>query len=115
MSTPQTEPATGFTPRERAYIRGKLHSFFSTLPTVAGGFQLKIWYRGSAAGKPRLPPVVRGLLERGLMRLDTSQRWPRVFFTESGFAELRRMMAVRRFADPEKFAHVRQELGDGTA
>ena len=36
---------------------------------------------------------------------------PRLFFTDAGLAELRRMMADRRLADPKKFAHVRQELG----
>jgi hypothetical protein len=44
------------------------------------------------------------------MRLDTEERLPRLFFTETGLAMLRAMMADRRFADPEKFAHVRQEL-----
>jgi hypothetical protein len=45
------------------------------------------------------------------MRLDTSQRLPRLFFTAAGLVELRRMMADRRLADPKKFAHIRQELG----
>ena len=37
---------------------------------------------------------------------------PKAVFTEkSGLARLRAMMADRRFADPGKFAHVRQELG----
>ena len=45
------------------------------------------------------------------MRLDNGQRLPRLFFTEVGVAELRKMTSDRRFADPRKFAHVRQELG----
>jgi hypothetical protein len=85
--------------------------FFSTLPTVAGGVLLKTWRGGQQAGQPKLPPAAKGLLERGLMRLDTGQRLPRLFFTEAGMAELRKMMSDRRFADPKKFAHVRQELG----
>ena len=40
----------------------------------------------------------KGLVQRGLMRLDTSQHLPRLFFTEAGLAELRTMMADRRFA-----------------
>jgi hypothetical protein len=32
-------------------------------------------------------------------------------FTDAGLAELRVMMLDRRFADPVKFAHIRQELG----
>ena len=44
------------------------------------------------------------------MRLDTSQRLPRLLFTKVGLAELRAMMTDRRLADPKKYAHVRQEL-----
>jgi hypothetical protein len=70
--------------------------YFSTLPTVAEGFQLKNWRGGPQAGHPKLSPVARGLLAGGLMRLDASQRLPRLFFTEAGLAELHRMMADRR-------------------
>ena len=85
--------------------------FFSMLPTVAEGFQLKTWRGGPEAGRPKPSPSAKGLLERGLMRLDTSQRQPRLFFTDAGLAEFRRMMADRRLADPKKFAYIRQELG----
>ena len=111
MTKMQTIPVTGFTPGERDYIRRELDMFFSTLPTVAEGFQLKTWRGGPEAGKPKLSPIAKGLLQRGLMRLDTSQHLPRLFFTEAGLAELRTMMADRRLADPKKFGHVRQELG----
>ena len=111
MTKTQTAPQGGFTTGERAYIRGELDMFFSTLPTVAEGFMLKTWRGGPDAGKPKIPPAAKGLLERGLMRLDTSERLPRLFFTEAGLAELRTMMKDRRLADPAKFAHVRRELG----
>jgi hypothetical protein len=111
MSKNQTVPGNGFTAAERAYIRNELDIFFSTLPTVAEGFLLKTWRGGPEAGKPKLSPVAKGLLERGLMRLDSGLRLPRLFFTGKGLAELRGMMADRHFADPKKFAHVRQELG----
>ena len=111
MSKMQTAPGAGFTPGERDYIRRELDMFFSTFPTVAEGFLLKIWRGGPQAGEPKLPPAAKTLLERGLMRLDTGQRLPRLFFTDAGLAELRRMMMDRRLADPKKFAHVRQELG----
>jgi hypothetical protein len=111
MSKIQTPPVAGFAADERAYIRNELDVFFSTLPSVAEGFHLKTWRGGPEAGKPKLSPVAKGLLQRGLMRLDTSQRLPRLLFTEAGLAELRRMMTDRRLADPKKFAHVRQELG----
>ncbi len=104
-------PVTGFSPGERDYIRRELDMFFSTLPTVAEGFQLKVWRGGPEAGKPKVSPVGRSLVDRGLMRLDTSERLPRLFFTEAGLVELRAMVADRRLADPKRFAHVRQELG----
>jgi hypothetical protein len=104
-------PSFGFSAGEREYIRRELDMFFSTLPIVADGFPLKTWRGGPQTGQPKLSPPARGLLERGLMRLDTSHRLPRLFFTETGLAELRKMMRDRRLADPRKFAHVRRELG----
>jgi 2-hydroxychromene-2-carboxylate isomerase len=104
-------PAVTFTPAERDYIRRELDMFFSTFPTVAEGFQLKTWRGGPQAGEPKLPPAAKSLQERGLMRLDATSRLPRLFFTELGLQALRVMMADRRLANPEKFAHVRQELG----
>ena len=111
MTTSQKAPATGLTTAEREYIRRELDMFFSTYPSVAEGFQLKTWRGGPQAGNPKIPPAAKGLLERGLMRLDASGRLPRLFFTDAGLAELRAMMSDRRLADPVKFAHVRQELG----
>jgi hypothetical protein len=111
MSETQPDPVVGFSAGERDYIRRELDMFFSTYPTVADGFMLKTWRGGPRAGQPKIPPAAKSLLERGLMRLDPSQRMPLLFFTETGMAELRKMMSDRRFADPTKFAHVRQELG----
>ena len=103
--------AATFTPAERDYVRRELDMFFSSYPTVAEGFQLKTWRGGPQAGQPKLSPSARTLLERGLMRLDANTRIPRLFFTADGLNGLRVMMADRRLANPEKFAHVRQELG----
>jgi hypothetical protein len=111
MSQMQDETAAAFSTKERDYIRRELDMFFSTLPTVAEGFMLRTWRGGPQAGRPKVPPVAQGLLDRGLMRLDTTQHMPRLFFTVAGLGALRAMMADRRFADPEKFAHVRHELG----
>jgi hypothetical protein len=58
-----------------------------------------------------LPPAAQSLIDRGLMRLDTTARSPRFFFTPEGLAALRRMMADPRLANPQKFAHIRRELG----
>ena len=58
-----------------------------------------------------MPLVARGLLDRGLMRLQAAPWPPRVFFTEAGLVALRALVADRRFAHPVMFAHVRQEFG----
>jgi hypothetical protein len=65
MTDTQTAPITGLTPGERAHIRSELTMFFSTLPTVEGGFQLKTWRCGPERGKPKLSPVAKALLEQG--------------------------------------------------
>ena len=111
MSKTPERMIAGFTTGERDYIRRELDIFFSTLPSVAEGFQLKTWRGGPDAGKPKLSPIAKGLIARGLMRLDVSGHLPRLFFTEAGLTALRAMMMDHRLADPKKFAHVRQELG----
>jgi len=108
---PATAAADAFTPGERDYIRRELDRFFSTLPSVADGFQIRTWRGGPQAGQPKVPLVAKSLLERGLMRLEPTPWPPRLFFTETGLPMLRAMMANTRFADPTTFAHVRQELG----
>ena len=99
------------TAAERDYIRRKLDMFFSTLPSVAEGFHFKTWRGGPQAGQPKVLQAAAGLVERGLLRLDTTARMPRLFFTKAGLVALRAMMADARLANPAKFAHVRQELG----
>ncbi len=111
MSKPGPQTPAVFTPGERDYIRRELDQFFSTLPNVADGFQIRTWRGGPQAGQPKVPIAAKGLLERGLMRLEPMPWPPRLFFTEAGLTALRAMMADRRFADPKTFAHVRQELG----
>lgn len=100
-----------FRPGERDTIRRELDCFFSTLPSVAEGFQLRTWRGGPQAGQPKVPLAAKRLLARGLMRLEATPWPPRLFFTEAGLAALRVMMADRRLANPKTFAHVRQELG----
>ena len=111
MSTPKATTAAAFTPGERDTVRRELDQFFSTLPSVADGFQLRTWRGGPQAGQPKVPLVAKGLLERGLMRLQPTPWPPRLFFTEAGLLALRAMMADRRFANLATFAHVRRELG----
>ncbi len=41
MSKPDSSDPAAFTPGERDYIRRELDRFFSTLPSVADGFQIR--------------------------------------------------------------------------
>jgi hypothetical protein len=110
MSKQHFDIFAGFSAKERDYIRRELDVFFSTFPTVAEGFQLKSWRGGPQAGQPRVPAPAQGLIDRGLMRIDTADTWPRLLFTDAGLAVLRTMMADSRLASPKTFAHVRREL-----
>ena len=59
MTKSQKAPATGFTAAEREYIRGELNRFFSTYPSVAKGFQLKIWFQISSPSD-EIPFAIEG-------------------------------------------------------
>ncbi len=113
MATHTTQPDSGFSPEERAYIRRELDMVFSTLPTVADGLQLKIWATGPSKGSPKLSPAAQTLVARCLMEVDTGAYPPRLHFTDLGLKALREMMADPRLANPSKFAHIRRELGIG--
>jgi len=111
MNTALPAATPVFTPGERDYVRRELDQFFSTLPRVADGVQLRTWRGGPQAGQPKLPPAAQGLLARGLMRLEPTPWPPRLFFTDAGLLALRAMMSDGRLANPKTFAHVRRELG----
>jgi hypothetical protein len=112
VMTRHTTPAPcPFTPREREYIRRELDMFFGTLPSVAEGFQLRTWRGGPLAGQPKVPPPVRTMVERGLVGIRTDTRVPKVYFSEAGLTALRLLALDRRYMGPQKFAHVRAELG----
>ena len=51
------------------------------------------------------------LLDRGLVEVGQGRYGSRAFFTEAGLAELRALLQDRRAMDPERFAHLRRELG----
>jgi hypothetical protein len=105
-------PATcPFTPPEQAYIRRELGPFFSTLPSVAAGFQLRTWRGGPMAGQPKVPLPLHTMIERGLMVIRTDTHLPRACFSDTGLAALRLFAQDHRLMDPWKFAHVRAELG----
>ena len=111
MATRANQTASPFTPKEREYIRRELDIFFGTLPSVADGFQLRTWRGGPHAAQPKIPAPLRTMVDRGLMEVRTGTPMPKAFFTESGLVALRLLASDRRYMDPQKFAHVRTELG----
>jgi hypothetical protein len=54
-----------------------------------------------------------GLVERGLISLPSESPGfgARAYFTKTGLAALRELLQDRRSMDPQRFAHLRQELG----
>nr|HEV8011168.1 hypothetical protein [Bradyrhizobium sp.] len=60
MATSESPSSADFTAGEREYIRRELDQFFSTLPSVAEGFQLRTWRGGPQKGQPKLPPPREG-------------------------------------------------------
>jgi hypothetical protein len=104
-------PAAPFTAPERDLLRRELCRHFGEDPLVADGIFLRTWRGGERRGQPKIPPAVQSMLERGLLELRSTARGPRAFFTEAGLAGLRQLVLDRRAMDPERFAHLRVELG----
>src|SRR4051812_9483851 len=113
MSSRTQQAPSPFTAPERDLIRRELCVHFSTYPSIADGISLRTWRAGPHAGKPKIPPAIRSLLERGLVevRPDDHRRLPCAFFTQAGLAALRQLAQDRRALDPVRFAHIRHELG----
>ena len=51
------------------------------------------------------------MVDRGLMEIRIGAPVPKAFFTKNGLAALRLLASNRRYMDPQKFAHIRTELG----
>jgi hypothetical protein len=100
-----------FTAPERELLRRELCRHFGQDPSIADGIFLRTWRGGERRDQPKIPPAVQTMLERGLVELRTTSRGPRAFFTEAGLAGLRQLVLDRRAMDPERFGHLRIELG----
>jgi hypothetical protein len=110
MSAPKPAP-TPFTAAERELLRRELCRHFSQDPLIADGLFLRTWRGGDRRGQPKIPPAVQTMLDRDLLDLQITPRGPRAFFTAAGLAALRQLVLDRRAMDPERFAHLRRELG----
>src|SRR3712207_7805565 len=108
-------PASPFGAAERELIRREMGVRFGQHPHLADGLFLRTWRGGPRKGEPKVPPAVASMLGRGLVELRPGPIGPRAFFTEAGLAALRVLLQDRRAMDPARFAHLRQELGLGSA
>ena len=104
-------PSSSFMPRERELIRREFCRHFGQDPSLADGILLRTWHSGPLKGEPKIPLAVQGLLDRGLVEVGPGRYGSRAFFTAAGLAELRALLEDRRAMDPERFAHLRRELG----
>src|SRR5215207_8231902 len=111
MSRRPDRPPCPFTAPERELIRREMGLRFGQHPRLAEGLFLRTWRAGPHKGKPKLPPAVRSMLERGLVEVRPGRMGFRAVFTEAGLAALRQLMPDRRAMDPARFAHLRRELG----
>ena len=100
-----------FTAPERELLRRELCRHFGEDPSIADGIFLRTWRGGERRNQPKIPPAVQTMIDRGLLEVRTSNRWPRAYFTEAGLAALRQLVLDRRAMDPERFAHLRTQLG----
>ena len=101
-------------PAERDLIRREFGQRFGQDPSLADGVFLRVWRTGPKAGQPKVPKAMEGLLARGLVALSTeppSILGTRAFFTPAGLEALRALLRDRRAMDPERFGHLRRELG----
>lgn len=110
MSVPPPR-AIPFTPAERSFIRQELGAAFGAFPSLAAGIRLVTWTSGPRRGEPKISPVLAGLIERGLMDMPAEDLGRRVYFTETGLLALRRLYEDGRYLDPDRFGHLREELG----
>jgi hypothetical protein len=112
--TAMTHPklaSSPFTASERDLLRRELCRHFGQDPLIAEGIFLRTWRTGERRNQPKIPPAVQSMLERGLLEVRITNRGPRGFFTEAGLAALRQLVLDRRAMDPERFGHLRGELG----
>jgi hypothetical protein len=85
---------------------------FGQYPELANGLFLRTWHSGPHKGEPKIPKAIQTMIDRGLIEIRRNLVGRQaVFFTKAGLEALRQLLRDRRAMDPERFAHLRQELG----
>jgi hypothetical protein len=107
------EPPSPFDAAERALLRHEFFPRFGQAPSLVDGIWLRTWRTGAQAGQPKIPAAAANMLACGLLELRPAAGpgGTRAYFTEAGYAALRRFAQDRRALDPKLYAHIRQELG----
>ncbi len=100
-----------FTAAERSFIRQELAAAFGVRPSLARGIRVNLWTSGLRRGEPKIPPVLAGLIDRGLIDLPAEDLGQRAYFTQTGLAALKVLYEDGRYLDPDRFGHLRAELG----
>jgi hypothetical protein len=111
MTSPSKPAPSPFTASERDLLRRELCRHFGQDPVIADGIFLRTWRTGERRNQPKIPPAVQSMLERELVEVRITNRGPRAFFTETGLTALRLLVLDRRAMDPERFGHLRRDLG----
>jgi hypothetical protein len=112
MPRQSKRPTPLFTQQERDLIRLEMGMRFGQYPELTNGLFLRTWRAGPHKGEPKIPKVIRGMLDRGLAEIRPNPMGRQAaFFTKAGLEALRQLLQDRRAMDPERFAHLRQELG----
>ena len=100
-----------FTTAERALLRFEFLERFGQTPRLADGMWLRTWKGGPQAGQPKVSPAVASMLARGLVTIDLVRPGARAYFTDAGYAVLRRLAQDRRALNPTQYGHLLEELG----
>jgi hypothetical protein len=108
----RSQAKSPFTPQERDLIRLEMGMRFGQYPELANGLFLRTWHSGPHKGEPKIPKAIQTMIDRGLVEIRRNPMGRQAaFFTEAGLEALRQLLRDRRAMDPERFAHLRQELG----
>ena len=113
MTRSPVRPSASFTARERDLIRREFCRHFGQDPRIADGVFIRTWRTGEREGQPKIPPAVQSMLDRGLVEIRPARLGATALFTEEGLRDLRVLLQDRRAMDPERFGHLRRELGLG--
>ncbi len=108
---PPPPPPPAFSPSERTFLRQSLAAAFGHFPRLSAGIALTVWTTGPHRGEAKVPPVLAGLVARGIMDIPAEELGRRAYFTQTGLGALRALYEDGRYLDPERYGHLAEELG----